>query len=226
MTSLLIGLGLVTLIVASGCSTAQVRDEPNQGVAVHPCTKNPFLRASGLVGGVQSEIFLSGPNIRREPPPAVDGLTRVLNVTEVDNLGDPGAEPVIDKCSSSLQPIGEDEVAVTIKWRDRDCVDSFDDEDQIDCRSRASFSFSRRDLVMEEVLDRVEDPDLAIQQQLFVDAYFTQEIQPARRHAATGMPLSERGMMHLVVRLMQAPQMVDSEAVTTVDAIPESRGQY
>ncbi len=91
---------------------------------------------------------MSGSNIRRETPPAVDGLTRVLNLTEVDNLGDPGAEPVIDKCSSSLQPIGEDEVAVTIKWRDSNSVYSLDDEDQIDCRSRAIIRFSRMDLVM------------------------------------------------------------------------------
>jgi len=178
MTSLLVALGLVTLAVASGCSTAPVRDEPDQRVVMHPCTKNPFLRASGLVGGVQPEIFLSGPDIRREPPPAVDSLTRVLNVTDVDNLRDPGADPVIDKCSSRLRSIGEDEIELTINWQDRNCPDSFDEEDTIDCRSRTSFRFSRMGLGIEEVLDRVEDPNAAIQTLLVVDAYFTQEIQP------------------------------------------------
>ena len=225
MRTLLVGLSLVALAVASACTTAQLRDEPTQGVAVHPCTKNPLLRSSGLFGGAQPESFLSGPDTRREPPPTVDSLTRVLNVTKVDSLEDPGAEPVIDKCGSRLQSIGEDEVGLTIQWHDRNCPDSFDEEDPIDCRSRASFRFSRSDLGMEEVLNRVEDPDAAIQKLLVVDAYFTREIQPTRRHPATHLPLPERSIVHLVVRVMRAPLTVDSAAATTVDAVCEPRSQ-
>jgi len=218
MRTLLVGLGVVALAVASGCTTTQVRDEPNQGFAVHPCAKNPFLRSYGLFGGAQQEIFLSGPDIRREPPPAVDSLTRVLNVTEVDNLRDPGADPVIDKCSSRLGLIGEDEIEVTINWQDRNCPDPFDEEETFDCRSRTSFRFSRLGLGIEDALDGVEDPDAAIQTLLVVDAYFTQEIQPPGRHSATGMPLPEKGVMHLVVRVMRVP--------TTVDAIREPPSQW
>ena len=225
MKTLLIGICLVTLAVANGCTTAQVREVANEDVAVHPCTKNPLLRSTGLFGGAQPESFLTGPDIRRGPPPAANSLTRVLNVSGVDDLGDPGAQPAIDKCSSWVQSIGEDDVDVTIMWRDWNCPDSFDDEDQIDCRSRASFRFSRRELGVEEVLDRVEDPDAAVQGLLIVDAYFTQEIQPTRRHSATGMPLPERGVMHLVVRVMRAPLAVDSEASAAVDAIQEPRSQ-
>jgi hypothetical protein len=225
LKTLQICICLIALAIASGCTTAPARDVASQGVAVYPCTKNPLLRSTGLFGGAQQEMFLSGPNIRREPPPAVGSLTRVLNVTEVDRLEDPGAEPIIDKCSSWLQSIGEDEVDVTIRWRDWNCPDSFDDEDQNDCRSRASFRFSHRDLGIEEVLDRFEDPDAAIQRLLVVDAYFTQEIQPTRRHSATGMPLPERGEMHLVVRVMRAPPTMDSEASATVDDIRKPRSQ-
>ena len=225
MRTLFIGLSLVALGVSSGCTTAQFREETDQPVAVHPCTKNPFLRSSGLFGGAQPEIFLSGPDVRRGPPPAVDGPTRVLEVTEVDSLGDPGAELVIDKCSSRVESIDKNEVDVTIIWRDRNCPDSFDDEDQIDCRSRAQFKFSRSDLGVEEVFDRTEGRDAAIQKLLVVDAYFTQEIQPAGRHPTTGMPLSERVRIHLVVRVMRAPLTMDSGAATTVDVIRKPRTQ-
>jgi hypothetical protein len=182
MKTLLIGICLIVISVASGCTTTQVRDVAVQGVAVYPCTKNPLLRSAGLFGGAQPEIFLSGPDVRREPPPSADSLTRVLSATEVDSLGDPGAEPDIDKCSSWLRAIGEDEIELTIMWSDRNCTDSTDDEDHIDCRSRASFRFSRRDLGMEGVLDSVEDTSYAIQRLLIVDAYFTKEILPKGRH--------------------------------------------
>lgn len=219
MSPLLIGLCLFALGVSSGCTAAHLHEEPDQRVAVHPCTKNSLLRSSGLFGGAQPEIFLSGPGIRREPPPAVDGLTRVLDVTEVDFLGDPGSQPVIDKCSSRVESIDKNEVDVTIIWRDQNCPDSFDDEDQINRRSRVQFKFSRSDL-------GVEGPDAAIQRLLVVDAYFTQEIQPARRHPATGMPLPERGRMHLVVRVMRAPLMMDPGAATTADVIRRTRSEY
>lgn len=226
MTTLLLRLCLIMFALASGCSTAQIRDETNQRFAMHQCTKNPFLRASGLFGGVQPEIFLSGPNVRNEPPPAANSLTRVLKVTGVENLGDPSADPIIDKCSSWLQRVDADEVKVTIIWNDRHCPDSIDDEDSIDCSSRASFRFSLRHLGMEEVLGRFESSDDAIQRLLAVDAYFLQEMQPARRHFATNMPLRQKSTMHLVVRLMPAPPTMESEAATTADTISGSRGQF
>ena len=214
MRLLFVGLSMVALAVASGCTASKVRDESNQSVAVHPCTKHPLLRSSGLFGGEQPEIFLSGPDKRREPPPVVDSLTQVLNVTTVDNLGDPGAEPVIDKCRSRLKLVGDDEVRLTIMWNDQNCPDSFDDDDPTDCRSRAFFGFSLRGLGMEGALGRVEDFDAAIQKLLFVDAYFTQEIRPARREPSTLMPLRERSTTHLVVRLIRAPLTVDLGAAT------------
>ena len=223
MRTLLLGLSWVALTVASGCTTGQGRNDPEQGVAVHACTKNPFFRASGLFGGAPLDIFLSGPDIRTGPPPAAGSLTRVLNVTRVDNLGDPGAEPVIDKCGSWLKAIGEDEVEVTIMWDDRNCPDSFDADLPSDCRSRARFRFSRSDLGIEEVLGRVEDREASIQRLLVIDAYFTQEIQPTGRHSATGMPLPARAIMHLVVRAIRLPTSIASGAATAVDAIRTPR---
>jgi hypothetical protein len=186
----------------------------------------PLDLLAGLFGGPQPEIFLSGPDLRREPISEVDGLTRVLDMTRVDNLRDPAAEPVIDKCSSWMQPIGEDEIELAIKWRDRNCTDSFDQEETIGCRSRATFRFSRRDLGMEEVLNTVEDLDAAAMQRLLVvDAYFTQEVQPRGHHSATGMPLPETGIVHLVLRVKRAPPVDSSKAATPVDAVLETRSR-
>lgn len=209
MNTLLVGISLVAIVVASGCTTDRVRVEAHQGVAVHPCTKNPLLRSTGLFGGTQSGIFLSGPDLRREPPPAVDGLTRVLNVTEVDNFRDLDAEPVIDKCGSRLQSMDENEVEVTIMWRDRNCPNVHDQEDSDECHSRASFSFTNEDLRMHETLDGAEYPEAALDRLLLVDAYFTQEIQPAGRHAATGMPTPQTGNVHLVVRVIRVSGETD-----------------
>ena len=211
MRTLLVGISLVALTVASGCATTQIRAPANQGVAVHSCTKNPFLRPVGLFGGTQPEIFLAGADLRREPPPAANGLTRVLNVTAVDDFRDPGADPVIDKCRSWLRSIGEVEVELTIIWHDRNCSDfSWDLDDPGDCRSRASFRFSLEDLGMEEILDRVEDLDAALRRRLVVDAHFTQEIQPAGRHPATGMPSPPKGNVHLVAHMIRVPRTSDS----------------
>ena len=218
MRMLFIGLAMVVSAVASGCTTAQVRQEPDQGVAVHQCVKNAFMRPVGLFGGAQPEIFLSGPDIRKGPPPAAGSLTRVLNVTGVENLGDPGAEPVIDKCRSWMQPIGDDEVEITILWHNRSCPDSFDEEDTIDCDSRTRFGFSRSDLG-EELLGRAEGRQAGIQKLLVVDAYFTEEIQPTARHPEKGVLLPVKSTMHLVVRVMRALPAVDSEAATTADAV-------
>ena len=211
MRTLLVGISLVALAVASGCATTQVRAPANQGVAVHSCTKNPFFRSVGLFGGTQPEIFLAGADLRREPPPAANGLTRVLNVTAVDEFRDPDADPVIDKCRSWLQSIGEVEVELTILWHDRNCSDfSWDLDNPDDCRSRASFRFSLEDLGVKEILDPVEDLDAALRRLLVVDAYFTQEIQPAGRHPATGMPSPPKGNVHLVAHVIRVPQTPDS----------------
>jgi hypothetical protein len=182
--------------------------EANRDVALHACTKNPFMRAVGLFGGDQPEIFLTGTDLRHESPPAPDGLTRVFNVTEVENFRDPGADPDIDKCGSWLQSRGENEVELTILWQNRDCSTSFafDDEDSDDCSSRTSFRFSLEDLGMQEVRKKFENLDAALQSNLVVDAYFTQELQPDRRRSATGMPTPPTGVVHLVARLGRAPQ--------------------
>ena len=218
MKTLLVWLSLVVFALAIGCTTAEARDEPYHGLDVHPCTNNPLLRSSGLFGRTQPEIFLSGPDLRQEAPPAADGATRVLNVTKVDYLEDPGAEPVIDKCSSSLQSVGEDEVEISVRWHDRNCPDTFDEEDLVDCRSRASFRFSRRDLGVQELGDRLEDSD--VQGSLIVEAYFTQQIRPPERHVATNMPLPERSVVHLVVRVMRPPPTPESGATPPVGTIP------
>ena len=225
MRTLILGINLVALALSSGCTSAQVRDEPSQGVTVQSCMQNPFLRSSGLFGGEQPEIFLHGPDVRREPPPAVDSLTRVLNVSRVESLGDPGSDPFIDKCMSSLQSIDEDAVELTIRWNDRNCpYFDWDDDESSDCGTQASFRFSRGDLGMEEILDTFEDADAGLQKLLVVDAYFTQEIQPTRPHPATGMPLPERGIMHLVVRVVRAPLTVELGApAAVVDAVREPR---
>ena len=39
--------------------------EANRVVALHACTKNPFMRAVGLFGGAQPEIFLTGTDLRQ-----------------------------------------------------------------------------------------------------------------------------------------------------------------
>ena len=207
MRVLLIGQSLIVLAIASGCTTAHVRDDTIRGVAVHECRPHSFFRSPGFLRGVQPGIFLSGPDVRKEAPPAADGLTRVLNVSTLENLFDPDAAPVIDKCRSRLRTIGEDEIEITIEWRDRNCDDSFDEEDFIDCRSRTSFRFSRMDLGLEERLGTGENSSAAIQGFLLVDAYCTQQIRAKRRHPATGMPLPDRGIMHLVVRVMSAQQV-------------------
>jgi hypothetical protein len=215
MNTLLVAISLIMLAVATGgCTSTRVRDATNHDIAVHACTENPLLRSTGLFGGRQPEVVSPGPSIRREPPPAADSLTRVLNVTEVDQLADPDAKPVIDKCGSWLKAHGEGEIGLTIRWRDRNCTDSFDDEDSVDCQSRASFRFSRKDLGIRDASERAKNPDAAIQGLLIVDAYFAQEIQPPDRNAVTGMPVPERGIMHLVVRMMRVPLTVDSEAAT------------
>jgi hypothetical protein len=204
MKILLVGSCLITLLLTSGCVTAPTPGEQTQRMAMHSCEKNPFLRASGLLGGSQPEIFLSGSDIRGDAPPAADGLTRVLNVSEAENLEDPSSRPAIDKCASWLQPVGEDEVKVTVLWQDRSCPDSFasDEEDTNDCRSRASFRFSLRDLARNERHSRDGEALAVDQSALVVDAYFVQEIRPARRHPESGLILPEKGVMHLVVRLM------------------------
>ena len=81
MRMLLFGLSLLSLAAASGCAGSRTPAETNQNVAVHACTNNLLLRGTGVFGGTQPEIFLSGPNLRREPPPARSELTLVLDVT-------------------------------------------------------------------------------------------------------------------------------------------------
>ena len=211
MRALLVGISLVALTMASGCTTTEVRAQANQDVAVHPCTKDPFLRSVGLFGGTQPEIFLAGADLRREPPPAANRLTRVLNVTEVGEFRDPDADPVIDKCRSWLRSIGEAEVELTILWHDRNCSDfPWDLDDPGDCGSRASFRFSLEDLGMEEILDPVDDLDAALRRLLVVDTYFTQQIQSAGRHPATGVPSPPTVNVHLVAHVIRVQQTPDS----------------
>lgn len=194
-----VGIRLIFLSVAIACASAEVYADANP-VDPHPCTNNPLVRSTGLFGGPQPEIFLRGPNLRREHPPEPDELTRVVDVTRLESLADPATDPFIDKCASALRPVGEGEVELTIFWQNRNCPDSFDfdfDEPE-DCTSRTRFRFSVSHLGLREPLDDVVD-------RVMVDAYFTQRLEPEGRHPATGMPTPARGSVHLVARLLPVP---------------------
>jgi len=175
------------------------------------------LRSVGLFGGEQPEFFLAGPDLRREPPPIADAATRVLDVSEVDNFRDPTAEPAIDRCGSRLQSTDDGEIEVTILWHDRNCPDSFDEEDSEDCHSRADFGFSPRDLGMQDLLERDENASDALERLLVVDAYFTQEVQPEKRHPATGVQSAPKSTVHLVVRVIRASETTGARAATTTE---------
>jgi hypothetical protein len=222
MRAFSLGIGLVVLFIGTGCTTTQARSDLDQGLAVHSCSKSPFLRSVGLFGGEQPEIFLKGANLRREPPPSADGATRVLDVTGIDNLKDTSAEPAIDKCGSWLHATRSGEIEVTILWRDHNCPFSFDEDQPDDCRSRATFSFSPKDLGVLEVLGRGEDPDSALRRLLIVDAYFTREVDPEERHPATGVPTVPRSNVYLVVRVIPAARGDDAQAATADVAAVES----
>jgi hypothetical protein len=214
VSALILGFGLVALFIETGCTTAQARGDVNQGLAVHPCSKSPFLRSVGLFGGEQPEIFLKGSNLRREPPPIAHGATRVLDVTEIDNLSDTSAEPVIDKCGSRMRSTRSGEVEVTILWRDDNCPFSFDEDHPDDCDSRATFSFSPEDLGVHEALASGEDPNSAVRRLLIIDAYFTREVQPEERHPATGVLTVPRSNVYLVVRVIPVARGGDAQAAT------------
>jgi hypothetical protein len=220
MKMLLVGPYVLTLLLVSGCVTAPTPSAQVRGIAMHACEKNPFLRSSGLFGGAQPEIFLSGEDVRRESPPAADGLTRVLDVSEIKDLEDRSARPAIDKCASWLQSVGENEVEVTILWRNPICPDSFefDEEDTNDCRSRASFGFSLEDLGKHERNSSDGEAFAVDRSALMVDAYFVQEIRPERRHPESGLILPERGVVHLVVRLMRASRESIAERQPTASS--------
>jgi hypothetical protein len=229
MKTLLVCIILVILTHASGCTSTQApreasqSPEASQGIAVHSCSKNPFLRSVGLFGGEQPEFFSSGPDIRREAPPSADHSTRFLNVTHVDNLSDPIAQPAIDRCGSWLQATGEGEIEVTIRWYDRSCPESFDDENQDACYSRARFTFLPEDLGIQEALVSSQDPNAALRRLLLVDAYFIRENQFEGRHPTSGVLATERSDVYLVVRVMRAGPMVDPNAATTMERKPTSR---
>jgi len=197
MRSPTVGLQLIVLSVAIVCASAEVRAEANPG-APHPCTNNPLIRSTGLFGGPQAEIFLRGTNLRREQPPAPDELTRVVDVTGLESLADPAADPFIDKCASALRPVGEGEVELTILWQNRNCPNSFDIDDPEDCASRTRFRFPLSNLGLSEPLDDFGD-------RVMVAAYFAQRLVPEGRHPATGMPTAVKGSVHLVARLLPLP---------------------
>jgi len=152
-----------------------------------------------------------------------------LNVTRVDNLSDPIAQPAIDRCSSRLRSTGEGEIELTIRWRDRNCPVWFDEDDAEDCDSRTRFAFSAKDLGVEEILESSQDPDTALQKLLVVDAFFTRENQPEGRHPTTGVLTTPRSEVHLVVRVIRAGRTVDPQAATAIDAShtpPHSTGSW
>jgi hypothetical protein len=218
MRTLLVCIGLVVVAGTSGCTSTQAGREANDGVAVHPCPENPFLRSVGLFGGEQPEVFSSGPDLRSGPPPSVDESTRFLNLTDVDSMSGPLAQPVIDKCASSMQLVGEGEIEVTILWNDRNCPEWSDAEDLEDCGSRARFEFSSDDLGIREFLDSSQNPNSALRRLLLFDAYFTRVIQPEGRHSATGVRAMRWNDVYLVVRVLRAGHTADPKAEATLGA--------
>jgi hypothetical protein len=221
--TLLVCIGLVAVAGTSGCTSTHSGRAASEGVAAHPCSKNPFLRSVGFFGGEQPEVFSSGPHLRSEPPPSVDVSTRFLNVSDVDNLSDSLAQPVIDKCGSSLQLVDKGEVEVTILFKDQNCPGSFDEEDAEDCRSRARFGFSSDDLGIGDLLESSQDPNAALRKLLLVDAYFTREIRPEGRHSMTGVRSIRKNDVYLVVRVIRAGHSTDPESASTRGAARELR---
>jgi hypothetical protein len=145
-------------------------------------------------------------------------------VTEVDNLSDPSARPVIDRCASSLESTSKGDIEVTILWNDRTCPASFDEDHSEDCQSRATFGFSPKELGVQEILASGEDPTAALRRELVVDAYFTREIRPEGRHPATGVRVVPRSDVYLVVRLIRAARTAEPQLETSGDATANSRG--
>lgn len=225
MRALLVGIGLSLFAMVSGCASTSAPREASHGLAVHPCAKHPLMRAVGLFGGEQPEVFLTGPDLRTEPPLDADGSTRVLKVTGVHNLRDPSAQPLIDRCGSSLESTSKGDIEVTILWHDPNCPVSFDEEAPEDCRSRARFAFSPEELGVQEILVGSEDPTAALRRLLVVDAYFTREIQPEERHPATGVWVAPRSDLYLVVRLIRASRTLGSQSATSGDATCDSSGR-
>jgi hypothetical protein len=224
MRALLVGIGLSVLAMVGGCASTPAPREASHGLAVHPCAKHPLMRSVGLFGGEQPEIFLSGPDLRIEPPLDADGSTGVLKVTEVDSLRDPNAQPVIDRCGSWLELTSKGDIEVTILWNDRNCPASFDEDDPQDCRSRAWFAFSPEDLGVQEILANGEDQTAAFRRLLVVDAYFTREIQPEGRHPATGIRVAPRSDVYLVVRLIRAARTAEPQSATSGGAFRDLPG--
>jgi hypothetical protein len=195
----------VAMIVLSG--TSAVAFDRTQGdstcLEIHACTKNRFLRSVGLFGGTQPEIFVEGPQLRMEEPPARDARTRVLDVT--GRLA-PTAEAEIDKCGSWLEwSDGDGLVILTVLWDDRNCRSFAAGEDPRDCRSRARFGFSLPELGIENFpATRREQRALRerLAQEFVVDAYFAWQTSPRERRLETATWKEATASVHLVVRVI------------------------
>jgi hypothetical protein len=122
--------------------------------------------------------------------------------------------------------VGDREIELTLMWREHNCHATFDPDFPDDCDSRASFRFSLEDLGIQDMLIGAEGRDAALQSLVVVDAYFAQEIRSARQYLAKGSPLPITSRIHLVVRVMRAPESVGFEPATPEDANREALSRY
>lgn len=191
---------------AGGAFALDSSDNRESVLEIHRCTNNPFTRAVGILGGRQPEIFLKRPDLRNEPPPQIDSLTKVLDVSRRNSLSNPTSDPIIDKCASSFRwDKGVELVILTVYWDERNCTVSGSREEPPDCRGRAAFGFSLDDLGIREFPDTKHErrlPNGGLGPELIADVYFTQQTRPRIRRTDTGLWMPATAVVHLVVKVI------------------------